>query len=145
MAQYLASRISFGEPAPRIRNLPSIASAVGAFVGIAEMGPIGTPVVLTSFEEFVNTFGGFITSGVLALQVRQFFLLGGRQCVVVRTCHYTDITDGSTFTAVVGTGDLKHAATAPGAGSVEGTGVGPFDLEPSDTLVGSVGGAANQT
>jgi len=145
MGQFLSSGIFISEPPPRIRNQPTIASAVAGFIGIAESGPIGVATALTSYEEFVNIFGGFITAGELALQVRQFFLLGGSSCFVVRTAHYTDITSHGSYTALTADVDLLTASTTPGPGEVEGSASAPFDLEPGDTFIGSVGGAANQT
>jgi hypothetical protein len=57
---------------------------VAGFVGVAEKGPIHTPIKIESFKAFMDTFGGFQSLGVLAYSVYGFFNSGGTECVVVR-------------------------------------------------------------
>lgn len=68
---------------------------VAGFVGFAERGPLPSPgttevdpktlaVRLTSWKQFVTTFGGFIPYGYLAYAVRGFFENGGTTCYVAR-------------------------------------------------------------
>ena len=59
-------------------------SDVPAFIGIAEKGPLDTPVPVESFRQFQAYFGEFIGVGYLAYSVRAFFDNGGRRCWVVR-------------------------------------------------------------
>jgi hypothetical protein len=145
MAELLSSKIVMQEGDPRIRIAPELPAAVGSFIGIAERGPVGVATDITSYEEYVNIFGGFTAASELALAVRQYFLNGGRRCFVIRTLHYSpDATSAANAQGVVGTA-THNAAAAASPGEVEGTVVGPFNLEPADTLVGSVGGAGDQT
>jgi len=57
---------------------------IAAFVGIAEQGPLDTPVPIESVRQFSAHFGDFIGGGYLAYVVRAFFENGGRRCWVVR-------------------------------------------------------------
>ena len=69
---------------------------VAGFVGFAERGPLPSSnpmdsfdaaklaVRLSSWKEFLTTFGGFITYGYLAYAVRAFFQNGGTTCFVAR-------------------------------------------------------------
>src|SRR5271166_1450812 len=68
---------------------------VAGFVGFAERGPLpppdatpddaaGVAVRLTSWAEFLATFGGFVPYSYLAYAVRGFFDNGGTTCYVVR-------------------------------------------------------------
>jgi hypothetical protein len=57
---------------------------IAAFVGIAEQGPLDTPVPIESVRQFSAHFGDFIGSGYLAYVVRAFFENGGRRCWCVR-------------------------------------------------------------
>lgn len=59
---------------------------LSAFAGISEMGPVNTPVVISSFDEYLKVFGGFDTAGVLPCSVYNYFRCGGKECVVVRVC-----------------------------------------------------------
>ena len=81
-----------GEP------LQPAGSAAYAPIGTAEWGPMNKATLITSWPEFVRTFGNDMTS-YLALGVRDFFRMGGQRAWVVRTAHYSDITDLSTITA----------------------------------------------
>lgn len=66
------------------RQLANLRSDVAAFVGLAERGPIATPVVLESFDDFRFHFGSSVLGRMLPPSVRLFFENGGRRCVVVR-------------------------------------------------------------
>jgi phage tail sheath protein FI len=57
------------------------------FVGIAERGPLHTPVVIASFDEYIKTFGSFDTAGNLPYAVYSYFKCGGAECVVVRSAN----------------------------------------------------------
>lgn len=145
MAQLLSSKIVIQEEEPRVRGLPSLPTAVLGIVGLAERGPIGTATRVTSFEEYVNTFGGFTSTSEMPLQVRQFFLLGGREAWITRTVHYTDNQVPATETSVLGTHTFLTAATGATAGSVTGTVAAPFNLEPGDDIDGNVDAVGSQT
>lgn len=58
-----------------------------AFAGIAEKGPIGTPILIKSFDEYLKIYGGFDTEGVLPLSIYSFFKCGGKECVITRIAH----------------------------------------------------------
>lgn len=57
---------------------------VTGFVGIAEQGPLHTPIVIKSFDEYLRVFGDFDTVGNLPFAVYNYFRCGGTECVVVR-------------------------------------------------------------
>ena len=76
-----------------------ISTAACGMVGIAERGPINKPVLVTSWDQFVKTFGGYITAGYLAYAARAFFDNGGSILYVCRVANYTDPTRRSTLTA----------------------------------------------
>jgi hypothetical protein len=57
---------------------------VPCFIGLAERGPLNTPVSIDSPEEFTRLFGTALPELRLPLAVRLFFANGGRRCVVIR-------------------------------------------------------------
>lgn len=73
--------------------IPSTNSATGVFIGPHFQGPTDAPVLITSWSQFLLTFGGFPDTSqgqafsYLPHAVFQFFNNGGRQCYVVRTVH----------------------------------------------------------
>ncbi|OLB36154.1 MAG: hypothetical protein AUH11_12025 [Acidobacteria bacterium 13_2_20CM_57_17] len=69
---------------------------IAAFVGIAERGPLHTPVPITTWAQYQSTFGNFIEQGYLAYALKAFFENGGERCHVVR------IASGSATTSTDG-------------------------------------------
>ena len=64
-----------------IARLPG---AVTAFVGRTVRGPVDQPVLLGSFADYQQVFGGLWQPSPLSYAVEQYFENGGRQAVVVR-------------------------------------------------------------
>jgi hypothetical protein len=60
---------------------------IAGFAGIAERGPLHTPVHIKGFDDYKKHFGGFDTVGNLPLSVYAFFKCGGSECVVVRVAN----------------------------------------------------------
>jgi len=83
-----------GEP------LQPTGTSAAAFIGTAEWGPMGTPTLVTSWADFVRKFGNDRTNGYLARAALNFFRMGGMRLYVGRTCHYTDVSNPATLTAV---------------------------------------------
>jgi hypothetical protein len=77
-AQLLASKVVIVEEEPRVRSVAALPTAVLGAVGVTERGPVGQAVLVTSFEEFVETFGGFTPNSDLALAAQGFFENGAR-------------------------------------------------------------------
>lgn len=87
-------------------------SACG-MIGIAEKGPIHEPTLVTSWEQFLRTFGGYLAAGYLAYAARAFFDDGGAVLWVTRIAHTTDPTDATTITATAASVTLKDRHTTP--------------------------------
>lgn len=136
MAQFLASSVQVIEEPPSIRTLPDLATAIPAFVGLSERGPLHSPTIITSFDDYRRLFGSFVAGYEMPLAVRHFFLNGGRQAVIVR------VLEGAPVESAV---TLLTEASAPTAGTVLGSVVGPFDLEPGDDLDIDVDGGGPAT
>jgi phage tail sheath protein FI len=67
-----------------VRTITGVATSITAFLGKTPRGPAGQAVTVTSFAEFERVFGGLDRSMTLGYAVRDFFLNGGGQAVVVR-------------------------------------------------------------
>jgi phage tail sheath protein FI len=106
MEPLLSSKVTVIEEPPQIRGIPAAATSVAGAVGLTERGPIGKAVLVTSFEEFQETFGGFTPEADLALAAMGFFQNAGSQLWVVRTVHYADVTDSSTATCARAFGEV---------------------------------------
>ncbi len=140
-----ASKITLEEEQPSIPQIQGVPTAVFGVVGVAERGPIGTPVLCTSFDEYRRVFGRDTANGYLSHAARGYFAEGGQQGYFSRTVHFTDNTNAASKTSAAGTLDLNTDTSSPTAGTVLGSEVGPFDFEPSYTLVVKVDGGSNLT
>lgn len=76
------------EIASGVRTITGVATSVTAFVGRALRGPADddplSPVAVFSFGEFTRVFGGLWLGSALGFAVRDFFLNGGSQALIVR-------------------------------------------------------------
>lgn len=113
MAEYLSPGVYVEEKSSGVKPIEGVGTSTGAFVGIAEKGPIGKAEFIANWTQFVNTFGSFTDNAYLAYAVYQFFAEGGTRCYVVRTSHYDRITDPSTKKASGPTGTMNDGATPP--------------------------------
>ena len=92
--------------------IPSVPTSITAFVGGAGRGPVGELVPVLSLTDYARTFGGLSLSSPMGYAVRDFFLNGGVQAVVLR------LVGGATLTPKDYAGD--------------GLGMGLFALEKVD-------------
>jgi phage tail sheath protein FI len=67
-----------------VRTITGVATSITAFVGRAKYGPVNDPVTINSFGDFERTFGGLWADSTLGFAVRDFYLNGGSQAVIVR-------------------------------------------------------------
>jgi len=134
MGEYLAADVYSVREAPRIPTAPSLPTSVTGVVGVTERGPIAVATLVSSFEEFTKIFGGFTANADAAIAAYGFFKEGGAVLWVVRTCHFTDITNPASAIATKATLMLKTAGGGATAGSLESTNAGPFELAAGDTL-----------
>lgn len=132
--ELLASKVVITEEEPRVRQILGVPTNILGMIGITEKGPVGELTRTTSFDEWVDVYGGAIADGDAYHAVQGFFQNGGQVLDFVRTVHYTDINTPATKTSVAASYTIQTPAGAPTQGSVLGSIVEPFDLEPGDTL-----------
>jgi uncharacterized protein len=94
---------------------------IAAFVGIAERGPLDTPVAVESWRQFVARFGGCIGAGYLAYVVRAFFENDGRRCWIVRVASRDSLGGAHSAGALLGAASLPATPVWRIAASSEGT------------------------
>lgn len=140
---FRSSRVSVRETAPRLAFDATGETAVTGMVGTAEKGPVATPVLLTSFDEFLNIFGGFTTENVNSVaSVKAFFDEGGVQMWFSRTAHWLDILDPARGTTLLtATGSATTEATALTAAALQGSRQETFLIPTGATLTVNVDGA----
>ncbi|WP_242691297.1 phage tail sheath family protein [Lysobacter enzymogenes] len=67
-----------------VRTITGVATSITAFVGRALRGPVNQAVVVNSFGDFERRYGGLWLRSQLGYAVRDFFLNGGSQAIIVR-------------------------------------------------------------
>ena len=67
-----------------VRTITGVATSITAFLGRARIGPTNEPVTITSFGDFERQFGGLAVDYPLSYAVRDFYLNGGSQAMIVR-------------------------------------------------------------
>jgi len=99
-----------------VRTISGVATSITAFIGRALRGPVDTPVMVNSFADFERTFGGLWVDGPMSYAVRDFFLNGGGQAIVVRLYKAAGGPDNEhSGTAKLKLDELELLAASPGA------------------------------
>lgn len=70
-----------------VRTIIGVATSITAFIGRASRGPVNKAVTINNFGDFEKIFGGIWLQSSLGFAVRDFFVNGGGQAVVVRLYH----------------------------------------------------------
>lgn len=90
-----------------VRTITGVATSITAFVGAARRGPTDDPVTINSFADYERIFGGLWVPSTMSYAVRDFYLNGGSQAIIVRLSTGT----AATFPAI---GGLALSAKSPG-------------------------------
>jgi len=73
------------EEAPsQVRTIVGVPTAITAFVGFAERGPVDEPVRIQSWADYERRFGGLWAGSSMSYAVQQYFVNGGADAIVVR-------------------------------------------------------------
>ena len=83
-SSYLSPGVYMEEVSSGSRPIEAVGTAVAAFVGFAERGPLHEPVLVTNWTQFKQTFGDFVEDYYLAHAVYGYFQNGGGVAYVVR-------------------------------------------------------------
>ncbi len=97
------------------RTIVGVATSITAFVGSALRGPVDEPVPIASFADFERRFGGLWRGSGLAYSVRDFYLNGGGEALIVRVVHVDEADeDASAASATLDIDGLGLEAAGPG-------------------------------
>lgn len=145
--ELLASKVVILEEEPQIPAIAALPSAVLLLEGVCERGPLNDPQLTVAFSEWAKVFGGFTLDADAAIAAHGFYTQGGVFVWTNRICHYTDLTNLASYTAVKGSVTLSNSGSLATAGAVTSTGAQPFNLrfEPDLTLDISTDGGGPTT
>ncbi len=95
-----------------VRTITGVATSITAFIGRALTGPVDESIVINSYSDFERTFGGLWLGSTLGFSVRDFYLNGGAQAIVIRLYHPET---GQKEKASLSANGLALEAVSPGA------------------------------
>lgn len=133
-----ASAITFTEEQPSTRGVDAAATSIAGFVGITERGPMGVATSIGSPEEYRKVFGGYLSTSDIPQTIDAFFASGGKNCYVVRTCHYST----GTPTATGGTVTLKDTGNTVDNLKVDSKDLGGYSTGVTVTIADASSGDA---
>ncbi len=100
-----------------VRAIIGVATSVTAFLGRARRGPINEPEIVNSFGDFERRFGGLWRDYPMGYAVRDFFLNGGSQALIVRLYKNPASAEGIQPDGIARqtVGNLSLMAASPGS------------------------------
>jgi phage tail sheath protein FI len=92
-----------------------VATSITAFIGRAARGPDNVAHTINSFGDFERTFGGLWAASSLGYAVRDFYLNGGGQAIIVRLFNVDSAARAAPANAKIKVGTFRFAAASRGA------------------------------
>jgi phage tail sheath protein FI len=95
-----------------VRTITGVATSITAFIGRSLRGPTNEPITINSYGDFERIFGGLWIDSRLGYAVRDFYLNGGSQAIIVRLFHPFFASDADRLAALDAAQDADAAAQA---------------------------------
>ncbi|MDJ0601902.1 MAG: phage tail sheath C-terminal domain-containing protein [Crocosphaera sp.] len=95
-----------------VRTIIGVATSITAFIGRTLRGPINEPTTINNFSDFERQFGGLHIDYPMGYAVRDFYLNGGNQAIILRLFASDDPNENGR--AKYNTGNLFLEAANPG-------------------------------
>ena len=102
------------EQSSGVKTITGVATSTTLFVGMSRRGPVGRPTPIRGIDQFEQTFGDDVAYGELVTQVRQFFLNGGADAIVMRIGDDALLPAAVTLTNLNAVNVLRLTARSPG-------------------------------
>ena len=98
-----------------VRTITGVATSIAAFIGRARRGPTNEAVTINSYGDFERIFGGLWVESSLGYAVRDFYLNGGSQAIVVRLFHIEEGENAKPAFTPLSVADFVLEAAYPGS------------------------------
>ena len=96
-----------------VRTITGVATSITAFIGRALRGPVNKAATINNYGDFERNFGGLWADSSLGYAVRDFYLNGGSQAIIVRLFNPTFADEAARQAALTAaTTQAQAAATA---------------------------------
>ncbi len=130
-----------------VRTITGVATSITAFIGRSQRGPTDDAITINSFSDFERIFGGLWLESTLGYAVRDFYLNGGSQAIIVRLYHPKFSTKAERDKALKAATDTANAAAGADAAAAAAAAKAKADTfltEPEKSAAKVVADAANQ-
>jgi Bacteriophage tail sheath protein len=130
-----------------VRTITAVATSITAFIGRARRGPTDDAITINSYSDFERIFGGLWLGSTLGYAVRDFYLNGGSQAIIVRLYHpkFASKADrDKALAAATAVAAAAAGADAAAASTAADTKAASFGTEPEKTAAETVAKAAKQ-
>jgi phage tail sheath protein FI len=97
-----------------VRTITGVATSITAFIGRTLRGPVNEALTINNFGDFERIFGGLWVQSSLGYAVRDFYLNGGSQAIIVRLFHPFFATTADHDAALDAAQDVAAAAAGNG-------------------------------
>lgn len=123
-----------------VRTITGVATSITAFVGRALMGPVNEAVTINSFGDYERIFGGLWLDSTMSYAVRDFYLNGGSQAIIVRLFNPFFADEAARLVALGAANSQAVVAANAVAAAVRAAEAG---ADPGVTTTDEVAGAAD--
>lgn len=130
-----------------VRTITGVATSITAFIGRALRGPTDDAVTINSYGDFERIFGGLWADSALGYAVRDFYVNGGSQAIIVRLFHPKFASKADREKALKAATDTAAAvagADAAAAAAAAKAKADTFLTEPEKSAAKVVADAVNQ-
>ena len=97
-----------------VRTITGVATSITAFIGRALQGPVNEPTVINNFGDYERNFGGLWIDSTMSYAVRDFYLNGGSQAIILRIINGATTAEIDLVTEGSPPETLTLLATSPG-------------------------------
>jgi uncharacterized protein len=97
-----------------VRTITGVPTSITGFIGRAAMGDVDEPILINNFGDYERRFGGLAVDSTMSYAVRDFYLNGGSQALIVRVVHDDATAATVTLPGEGGAGDLVLEASSQG-------------------------------
>ena len=97
-----------------VRTIVGVATSITAFIGRALRGPVDEPITINSYGDYERIFGGLWLKSPMSFAVRDFYLNGGSQAIIVRLFQEDEGPGALPDIAELNANDLILEAAYPG-------------------------------
>jgi phage tail sheath protein FI len=133
------------EAASGVRAITGVATSIAAFVGRAARGPVNKAITINGYGDFERVFGGLWLHSQMGYAVRDFFLNGGSQAVIVRLFQPSFANDEDRAQAEAAASEVAAAAVGADAAAAAAAAKAKADTfadEPEKSAAAAVAAAA---